>query len=359
MRIIGHCSMVRVTALACVAVGLLGMSVARGEETLRVMSFGGSYQDAQRESAFKPFEKATGIKIEESTWFADLGKIRAMVEAKNVTTDIILGDVAHALTGCDEGFLEPLDGKAFGDPSDYLPGTISDCGIPTELVSIVYAYNEDKVPAAWGSARPQTIADMFDTKKFPGKRAFSVRVLGGLIEKVLLADGVAPADIYKVLSTKEGLDRMFAKLDSIKSDIIFYTSNAQPLQLLASGEAAIIQSSNGRIWSANATDNKHFVAVWDGQVWYPDVWFVPKGGNKELAVKFLQFITQPQIMADLTKYIPYAPVRKSALAYVSDKMKPDLSTTHDLSHGVRSDMVWWSTHEADINTRFQTWMATK
>src|SRR5882724_5347892 len=89
------------------------------QQTLRVMSFGGSYQEAQRISQFKPFEEATGIKIVESTWFADLGKVRAMVEAKNVTADVILGDVAHAITGCNEGFLEPFDLTQFGDRKDY------------------------------------------------------------------------------------------------------------------------------------------------------------------------------------------------------------------------------------------------
>jgi putative spermidine/putrescine transport system substrate-binding protein len=92
--------------------------------------------------------KATGIKIAEGTWFGDLGKIRAMVEARNVTADVILGDVAHAITGCNEGFLERLPTSAFSDPCDYLPGTVFDCGIPVELVSILYAYNADKIPAA-------------------------------------------------------------------------------------------------------------------------------------------------------------------------------------------------------------------
>jgi len=334
-------------------------SQAMAQETLRVMSFGGAYQEAQRKSQFKPFEDATGVKIVESTWFADLSKVRAMVEAKNVTADIILGDVAHAIVGCNEGFREPLDQKAFGDPADYVPGTMWECGIPTELVSILYAYNEDKIPAAWGTARPTTIADMFDTKKFPGKRAFSTRAIGGLPEKILLADGVPPAKIYEVLQTKEGLDRMFAKLDAMRNDIIFYTSNAQPIQLLGDGEVAIIQSSNGRIYSAVANDKKKFVPVWDGQVYYPDVWFIPKGGNKELAIRFLKFITQPQIMAALTNHIPYAPVRKSALAHVPESMKPHLSTTHDLGRGVGSNMVWWGEHETAFNERFQAWLAKK
>lgn len=353
----GKTGMQILTAALGAALSMIALSATAQE--LRVMSFGGAYQDAQRKAQFKPFEDATGVKVVESNWFADLGKVRAMVEAKAVTADIILGDVAHAITGCNEGFLEPLDAKLFGDPADYIPGTVYECGIPTELVSILYAYNEDRIPAAWGAERPKTIADMLDTKKFPGKRAFSARVIGGLIEKVLLADGVPPDQIYKMLEKKEGLDRVFAKLDAIRGDIVFYTSNAQPIQLLADGEVAIIQSSNGRIYAANASDKKKFAPVWDGQVYYPDVWFVPKGGNKELATKFLTYITQPKNMAALSDYIPYAPVRKSALAFVRDDVKPHLSTTHDLGRGVGSNMVWWADHEAAINDRWQTWLARK
>jgi putative spermidine/putrescine transport system substrate-binding protein len=341
-----------------IAVVLTVTAAAPGsaEDALRLLSYGGAYQAVQRKVEFDPFEKATGIKVVDSTWFGDIGKIRAMVEARNVNVDVILGDVSDAIQGCNEGFLERLPVGAFGDPADYLTGNVSDCAVPTEVVSVIYAYNADRIPAAWGAARPQTIADLFDTKKFPGKRAFSSRVLGGLMEMVLLADGVPPAKVYDVLGTKEGLDRVFAKLDAMKDDIVFYTSNAQPAQLLASGEVALIQSSNGRIYAANH-DGNHFVPVWDGQVEYPDVWFVPKGGNKDLAVKFLKFITEPKVMAALTNDIPYPPARRSALPFVSDAMKPNIGTSHDLSRGIASNMIWWSEHSTDINQRFQTWLA--
>src|ERR1700679_630916 len=87
--------------LVCL-LALLTMQImpSHAQQTLRIMSFGGSFQDAQRAAQFQPFEHATGIKIVDSTWFADLGKIRAMVEAGNVTADLVLGDVAHAIAGC-------------------------------------------------------------------------------------------------------------------------------------------------------------------------------------------------------------------------------------------------------------------
>ncbi len=113
------------------------MLPSHAQQTLRIMSFGGSFQDAQRAAQFQPFEQATGIKIVESTWFADLGKIRAMVEAGNVTADLVLGDVAHAIAGCNEGFSGTiLDLNASGDPNDYLPGTMKNAQFRPELVSI-------------------------------------------------------------------------------------------------------------------------------------------------------------------------------------------------------------------------------
>src|SRR5258708_31538553 len=124
---------------AIAALALAAAGEARAEETLRVLSYGGAYQEAQRKAEFDPFEKATGIKIVDTSWFGDLGKIRAMVEAHNVTSDIILGDVADAITGCNDGFLEMLPGGAFGDQADYLASSGSDCATAVELGSIVYA----------------------------------------------------------------------------------------------------------------------------------------------------------------------------------------------------------------------------
>jgi len=352
--------MARSVAAATFAALMLGVvGTAYADEVLRITSWGGSFQDAQRVTQFEPYQQKTGVKIVESNWSGELGKVRAMVESGSVTTDLIVGDLAHALTGCSEGFLQPIvwSADAFGDKADYLPGTISDCGVPVEVVSTISAYNADRIPASWGSARPETIADFFDLKRFPGKRAISSRTIGGVFERALMADGVPPDQIYSVLSTPAGLDRAFSKLDSIKNAAVFYKSNAEPIQLLADGEVVLAEVPNGRAYSAIVKDKKNFVLSWDGQVYFPDVWFVPKGGNLEAARKFLAYVTQPEIMAGITKLIPYAPVRKSALKYVPPEVTPYLTTAHDLSRAVSSDQAWWAGHEAEIDQRFQAWLA--
>ena len=65
-----------------------------------------------------------------------------------------------------------------------------------------------------------------------------------------MADGVPPAEVYDVLGTPEGVDRAFAKLDTIKDDMVWWEAGAQPPQLLADGEVAMTTAFNGRIFAA-------------------------------------------------------------------------------------------------------------
>ena len=59
----------------------------RGKE-LVVVSWGGSFQEAQRKALFEPFVKEFGIKLIEDSP-SDQAKIRAMVKTNNVTWDVV------------------------------------------------------------------------------------------------------------------------------------------------------------------------------------------------------------------------------------------------------------------------------
>ena len=119
----------------------------------------------------------------------------------------------------------------------------------------------------------------------------------------LMADGVPAAEVYAVLDTEEGVDRAFAKLDSIKSEVVWWEAGAQPPQLLADGEVALTTAYNGRIFNAVAGEDKPFEIVWDGQVWDLDLWVVPKGGNTEAAMDFVAFSTATEQLAAQASYI--------------------------------------------------------
>ena len=65
------------------------ISRARGE--VRVQSWGGAFQDAQREAYFLPFQELSGITVIESEG-PDTSKIKAMVDTGNVEQDVVQED---------------------------------------------------------------------------------------------------------------------------------------------------------------------------------------------------------------------------------------------------------------------------
>lgn len=132
-----------------------------------------------------------------------------------------------------------------------------------------------------------------------------------------MADGVEPADVYTVLATPEGVDRAFAKLDTIKNDTVWWEAGAQPVQLLADGEVVMTTAYNGRLFDAAINENKPFEILWDNQILDFNLYVVPKGApNKDAAWTYIKWATRSERQAELTRYISYGPVRKSGSAGV-------------------------------------------
>ncbi|SME88680.1 putative spermidine/putrescine transport system substrate-binding protein [Tistlia consotensis] len=351
------------------AVGLAAFvaGAAKAAEPLTVVSWGGAYTKSQVEAYHKPFTKKTGIPIVSADYNGGLAEIKAQVEANNVTWDVVDVELSDAVRGCDEGLLEPIDSSMLppapdGTPArqDFLPGTLTDCSVATIVWSTIYAYDATKFPGE----KPKTIADFFDTKKFPGKRAMRKGPKVNL-EFALMADGVPADKVYQVLSTPEGVDRAFKKLDTIKKDVIWWEAGAQPPQMLADGEVAMTTAYNGRIFNAVASEKKPFVIVWDGQVWDLDLWVIPKGApHAKEALDFVKFSTDTQRLADQASWISYGPARKSSVPLIGNfhdsdmKMGPNMPTSPDnFKNALQNDFEFWADYQDQLNERFAAWLA--
>ena len=332
-----------------------------------VMSWGGAYTQSQVEAYHKPFTAATGINVVSVDSDNPAPSIKAMVEAGNVTVDV--GDVeyADAIRLCDDGMLEEIDasmlppapdGTAAVD--DFLPGALTDCAVSTIVFSTVYAYDTTKFPEG-----PTTIADFFDLEKFPGKRGMRKGAKANL-EMALMGAGVPADQVYEVLGTPEGVDKAFAELDKIKKDTIWWEAGAQPPQLLADGEVAMTTAYNGRIFAAAVAEGKPFQTVWDGQVYEYDLFVIPKGApNKDQAMEFVKFATSTQALADQAKWISYGPARKSSGPLVGlyqdgkTEMAPYMPTAEaNLGNALASSYEFWVDHDAELNERFNAWLAS-
>lgn len=315
------------------------------------MSFGGAYQAAQREGVFKPYTVKSGVKVNEQEYGGEIAKIKAMVQAGAVTVQAVDVDAPTLRQGCDEGVFERLDYGRIGPKAEWIDGMATECGVGTIVYATVLTFDAAKLKEG-----PERIADLFDTKKFPGKRGLWKNPATNL-EFALIADGVPAGDVYKALDTKEGLDRAFKKLDTIKKDIVWWEAGAQAPQLLASGEVVMTTAWNGRIHNANK-EGRQFKIVWDHEILDSNYWVIPKG-TKDLsaAYDFIKFAVEPQSLAGITKYIPYGPVRKTASQFVAPEDAVNLPTSpQNMKTALQLNNDFWGDKGEEIRKRFTTWL---
>ncbi|MCM2253462.1 MAG: extracellular solute-binding protein, partial [Ramlibacter sp.] len=185
---------------------------ALAQTQITVVNFGGANANAQKKAFYEPIEK-NGVKVVPVEYNGEQAKIKAMVETRKVTWDVVEVESPDVARGCDEGLFEKLDYAKIAPKGDFLPAAVTECGVGIFVWSTVMAYNGDKLKTP-----PVTWADFWDVKKFPGKRGMRKGARYN-VEFALMADGVQPADVYKVLATKEGAERAFKKLTELKPNI--------------------------------------------------------------------------------------------------------------------------------------------
>jgi putative spermidine/putrescine transport system substrate-binding protein len=343
--------------------------IALAETTLVIVSWGGAYTASQQKAYHDPYMQANpDIKIVNDDSAAEgAAKLRAQVEAGNVSWDLLDSTAADAISLCDEGIVEEIDHDSQlaaapnGAPAsqDFGDLIVSPCFIPQIVYSTTFGYRTDKVETA-----PTTIKDVFDLEKIPGKRSLEKRPIGNL-EWALLADGVPADEIYEVLSTSEGVERAFRKLDTIKAEVVWWTQGSQPVQLLADGEVVIASAFNGRLFDAIEAEKQPIGMMWDWQVFDLDGWVIPKGTkNIEEVLEFVKFATDTQRLADQAKYISYGPARASSAplvgmhAELGIDMAPHMPTNPENSKNtLLFNYEWWADNRDDMNERFQAWLA--
>lgn len=337
------------------------------KESITVVSWGGAYEKACKEGYFDSFEETTGIKVNVAEFNGGLAQVRVQVESGNVQWDVIDIESQDNIIGCDEGLFEPLidielpDGiEGNSARADFLEGSLTDCAVGTVTWSTVIAFNA----TAYKTEPPNSIEDFFDIEKYPGRRGIR-RTPEVNLEFALIADGVPIGEIYDTLSTDEGVDRAFAKLDTIKDSLLIWEAGAQPPQLLADKEVVMTTAYNGRIFNAQTVEEQPFVIIWDGQVRdYTQFAIVSGTPNLENAIKFVQHSVLRTSQAGVANRISYGPVRRSAWELVDKHiptgidMRPHMPTHPENSKRVlTNDAEWWAENKDELTERFSAWLS--
>jgi putative spermidine/putrescine transport system substrate-binding protein len=305
------------------------------------VSFGGSYQEAETNAWLKSFATDTGIQVLQDSP-SDYSKIKAMVEAGQVTWDVVDVEGEFGLAK-DAAILEPID-YSIVQKGGVETGA-STYRVEFMTYSSVLGFNTTKT----GGKTPAGWADFFDLTKFSGKRHVPTDAHDGLFEATLMADGVAPDKVYPI-----DVDRALAKLTVIKKQLIYTTSSAQKQDLLSTGEAAMGFIGNGRAYAAK--DGGHPVDVqWSGHVDFGDFLVIPKGSpHKDAAMQLIAYIVSTEHNGALSGFISYSPANTNSKLPAAAKPKELTSSYLDLPH-VNFDDQYWATNYQAVNDKYQAW----
>jgi putative spermidine/putrescine transport system substrate-binding protein len=334
------------------ALALLVALPALAQSQLTVVNFGGANGAAQKKAYVEPFEKSTGTKVVSVEYNGEQAKIKAMVETKKITWDVVEVESPDVTRGCDEGLFEKIDWAKVGNKADFQPAAVTECGVGAFVWSTVMAYNGDKLKTG-----PVTWADFWDVKKFPGKRAMRKGARYNL-EFALMADGVKSADVYKTLASKEGADRAFKKLSELKPSIQWWEAGAQPPQFLVAGDVVMATAFNGRIDAAQR-EGKNLKISWTGGIYDLDYWVIPKGApNKDLSMKYITLAASADAQAEYARNISYGPTNNKALAKLDPKVLALLPTSPANSKdALQFNVKFWADQGEELEKRFASWAA--
>src|SRR4051812_20664842 len=276
--------------LAAALIFLIGVLYlkTRPAPVLTVMTWPGAYGRAQASAQMRPFGVEKNVDVRTALWDGELKEIRAMVEKHDFKADVIDFELPVAVRACQEKLLEKIDSAilppgADGTPAarDFVPRAVGPCWVGSMVYSQVMVYSP-KLKRA-----PASLTDFFDRKKFPGRRALSRANAKFNLELALLADGVAPGDVYNTLNTPEGLDRAFAKLTALHP--IWAHDSKDALEWVKNGQAVMATALNGDV-QALKTDAPG--VIWDHQLYELDVFAIPAGApNKQRALDFIAYAT--------------------------------------------------------------------
>lgn len=287
-------------AVAALVIGLAGPALAQSKEVV-MQDPGGGYGDALRKVMYAPFEKETGIKVVTVQEARSGPRIKTQVEAGKTEWDLtfifdqetkLLGDCC--LADIDYGKMSPQAQKTLAAMPENLKRRK---GVALQVIGVGLVYNKD----VYKSKKPASWADFWDVKSFPGKRCVPAWPRF-VMEAALMADGVAKDKLYPL-----DMDRALKKIAEIKPHVSkWWTTSAQPPQLLLDGEADMCMAYTGST-SKLALEGAPIEVEWNQGFVYYDFFSIPKGApNMENAHKLLSWRLEPKRAAELTSNFPVA-----------------------------------------------------
>ena len=309
-----------------------------------VAGFGGETYQIRQNIDFNPFTKLSGVNVVQASW--DYGKFLAMVKAPGAEWDMIDFD-GYSTVGLIEGGTPPAKLAAWVRRCDLVDKPYQDYAAGSYAYSVVMGWSTKL------GATPTTWADFFDTKKFPGKRAFPKSIYAGTAEIALLADGVPKDKIYPL-----DFNRAFAKLNTLKQDMIFYDSYAQGQQYMVQGSASMIATANSRMIELKSNGQKVDFTYQDAILYPWGAFAMPEHApHPDAANALIDFLSTPQQQAAVAKNLFLGPTVSAAFDLLStDEKAQQPNSPQNKAKALTINTTIAAKQDAEYVKRFTAWL---
>ena len=331
------------TSVLAIATG----SIAAAQDVV-IVSAGGGAQEAHRKATWEPAAAALGFDLATDS-HQGTAEARAQVDSGAVTWDLVNFNMGQVQTMIDGGYLVKLP-EDIVDRSRFAPGSVNDYCVGNTVFSQIIGYSTE----TFADNPPSGVVDLFDVENFPGIRGLYRGPLG-LLEAAAINLGNSQEEVYAFLSTDEGLDAAFARIEELieAADIIWWDSGAQLTQLHIDGEIDISYGWDGRIVAAREAGAPVDAQYQDGILAADCYGLLTGSPNPENAIVFLKEISKAEYAKDIPLYFPYGSPNLDAYADYDEATLAKLtSSPANVAGQFAQGVDFWGPRNADLSERF-------
>lgn len=349
----------RDVAAAALALALAAGSAHAQQRQVTVVNQGGAPAEAQRVAVFEPFSRETGIRVVVDTFNQELARLRSQIETRNLIWDVVSLNPINEAAGCEEGLLEKIDWKRHIDPKPFeAVGGFGECGAPYLISPGALVYDADRLPP---DRAPKSWADFWDVRRWPGLRGL-LHQPDQMLEIALMADGVSPPDVPRVLTSPGGVDRAFRKLAEIRPHAKWWRSGDESMQLILTGEVAMGYGWQGRVNAANAANRRNLRIVWPAGYVNAIIYLgVMKGSpRRDDAIRLIQYNLSTPAMTRYAEIMGLPPANADTYPLLSESKRADLPGQYldrGMMQGGQLYINFWLDNGDAIRQRFATFVA--
>jgi putative spermidine/putrescine transport system substrate-binding protein len=326
----------------------------KNENVVVVDSWGGMFQDAQREAFFIPFEKETGIKVIELSDGENIfAKVKAQVDMNNPNIDVVHADASWLGRGKKEDILYPINYEIIITENLY-EDIIDSYGVGILYWSYNIAYNKNE----FNDSHPNNWKEFWEWSDKNGKTLFNGGRPNHGIEAALMALGYPINKVYPLTDKK--INQAFDLFKKTKNNFIWYTEGGQGHQLFADNECVLGEFFGGDIFTL-ADKGVPLGIEWNQGIYTSDYWLVPKNApHKQNAMKFIEFTLRPEQQAKLAELTSYGPVNKKSFDFIDDEklLKRLPSYPENKNKMLSFNHEWWGQHEDELLERWNNMLSS-